>query len=403
MRRPAAFLQRSKWPALSGCLLLAALLFLAGCNPFAMPPAPTLIPPANAPPGGVESVENPPPTAPADNPSLLTRQPILTEEPPVPSVTPTRPPTPVGRGVAPRQAEQQQPLSSIPDDLEPVDWRPPSMRVPLSLHPDDHYWLSRPIPSGRRNYDLEWYPYGNDVLAVGMGPYRIHHGVDFPNETGTPILAAGSGTVIHAGPLPSSRDGVNYYGNTVIIRHDWQWLGQDVYTLYAHTLELFVETGDYVHQGQLIAGVGASGEVSGPHLHLEVRVGRNHYDHTRNPMLWLAPYEGWGVLAGRFIDNRGRMIRGALVQVTPLNVSATQRAVRTYMSQSVNSDEIWRENFVVADLPAGRYTVAISANNRVYRRVMEIQPGRTNFMVVQADFTYIPTAVPPPTPTPEDD
>jgi murein DD-endopeptidase MepM/ murein hydrolase activator NlpD len=324
--------------------------------------------------------------------TVAVEQPLLT-----PATATPAPPTPESKGFRPQQAELLR--AAALDMATPEDWRPPPVPVPLSLNPDDHYWLIRPIPSGRRNFDLEWYPYGNNVLLAGWGPYRVHHGVDFPNETGTPILAASSGTVIHAGPLPSNRDGVNYYGNTVIIRHDWQWLGQDVYTLYAHTLELFVAAGDYVQQGQLIAGVGASGEVSGPHLHLEVRVGQNHYNSTRNPMLWLAPYEGWGTLAGRFVDSRGRMIPGALITVEPLNVNVPRRVQRTYAGPAVVSDEIWQENFVVADLPAGRYRVLLSVAGETFQRHMDVQPGRTNFMVVQADFAFFPTPTPTPTVT----
>ena len=190
----------------------------------------------------------------------------------------------------------------------------------------------------------------------------FHHGMDFPNDPGTPVLAAGSGTIVHAGPLPSPRNGLNYYGNTVVIHHDWQWQGKDVYTLYAHTLELFVEVGDYVRAGQLIAGVGSTGAVSGPHLHLEVRVGSNHYGSNINPALWLAPYDGWGTLAGRFIDKNGRMISGATIRVTPKNVDTFTRVQRTY-HPSIRSDDVWRENFVVADLPAGDYTLRLDVGD----------------------------------------
>jgi hypothetical protein len=324
------------------------------------------------------------------------------------------PPTPLPGepGIRPADAQLQRPVE-LPPELGPVaaamddedskiEWRPPPVAVPHALHPDDHYWLIRPLPSGARNYDLEWYPYGNRPLTIA--DYRVHHGMDFPNETGTPVFAASSGEVVHAGPLPSNRDGVNYYGNTVVIKHDWQWLGQDVYTLYAHTLELFVEEGDTVRQGQLIAGVGASGEVSGPHLHLEVRVGDNNYSNTRNPALWLAPYEGWGNLAGRFMDSRGRLIHGALVTVTPLEIDGSYqppiRRQRSYSSEGINSDDIWQENFVVADLPAGEYGVAISTAGQTFRRTVRVQPGQTNYLIFQADFRWSPTATPLPTPTP---
>ena len=261
------------------------------------------------------------------------------------------------------------------------------------MHPDDHYWLIRPIPSGKRNYDLEWYPFGNDVLA-DMPPYRIHHGIDLPNEKGTPILAAGSGTVIHAGPFPSPRNGVNYYGNTVIIQHDWQWQGQDVYTLYAHTLELFVKPGDYVETGQLIAGVGSSGEVTASHLHLEVRVGANTYSSARNPALWLAPYQGWGTLAGQLVDSRGRMIPNVLITVEATNGSGLTRRQRTY-HPSIRSDDVWRENFAIGDLPAGRYRLTMDIGGTLLERFVTVQPGQTSFEIAATNFVYVPPTVTP--------
>jgi murein DD-endopeptidase MepM/ murein hydrolase activator NlpD len=309
-------------------------------------------------------------------------------------------PTPAGAGIRPQEAEQLWVPDAGPEP--PEGWRPPPYDVPLSFHYDDHYWLARPLPSGSRNYDLEWYPFGNNVQLSDRPAYRIHHGQDYPNETGTPVLAAGSGTVVYAGALPSPRNGVNYYGNTVIILHDWQWQGKDVYTLYAHTLELFVQEGDVVAQGQLIAGVGSSGEVSGPHLHFEVRVGGNFYGNTRNPSLWLAPYEGWGTLAGRFVDKNSRMISSASLTLLPLNVDTAVRKQRTYYP-TVGSDEVWRENFVIADLPAGRYRLTLDANDgvHIYEREIEIFPGQTSFEIISTNFEFVPTATPPPTATPE--
>lgn len=378
-------------------LLAFSLLFLIGCIGDGEP-TPVLIRPADT------------PILPTHTPTIFAFEPGLRplDESPAETVVPineigntptyTPPPPVVGTGVRPGQVQQLRPAIAGP--ATPVDWRPPPVAVPYSLHPDDHYWLIRPIPSDRRNYDLEWYPYGIEPTAAHALPYRVHHGLDFPNDTGTPVFAAGSGEVIWAGPLPSNRDGVNYYGNTVIIHHDWQWLGQDVYTLYAHTLELFVEVGEYVQQGQLLAGVGASGEVSGPHLHLEVRIGENNYYSVRNPMLWIAPFEGWGTLAGRLEDRRGRKISAAWVTVRPENVVANQRVVRTYFNHTLTpSDDIWDENFVVGDLPAGRYSITIQAAGRTFRRTVEVLPGITNFVVFQADFNFVPTLVPTPAPT----
>ncbi len=372
--------------------IVLVVLFVACASPA---PPPTLIPLANTPviavPGDAELVDEDAP--------VLTETAVAVASLNAATETP-RPPTPAGEGVRPQDAKQYWVPDAGPE--APAGDRPPLMQVPLSINPDDHYWFIRPVPSGSRNYDLEWYPFGNDVLKEDIGSYRIHHGLDFPNETGTQILALGSGEVVHAGVLPSPRNGVNYYGNTVVIRHDFQWQGKDVYTLYAHTLELFVQVGDIVEQGQLIAGVGSSGEVSGPHVHIEVRVGNNIYGDARNPALWLVPFEGWGTIAGRFVDKNGRFITGAPVTIKPVNVDTPTRRQRTYFP-SVQSDDVWRENFVVADLPAGKYEVQLTGIDNIrYERDVEVYPGQTSFVVVSTNFEFNPTSTPVPQPTPEE-
>ena len=89
---------------------------------------------------------------------------------------------------------------------------------------------------------------------------HMHFGVDIPAPTGTPILAAGGGTVTFVGLL----DG---YGRTVIIDHH---LG--IETLYAHNSRNLVRLGEEVERGQRIAFVGSTGQSTGPHVHYEVRV-----------------------------------------------------------------------------------------------------------------------------------
>ncbi len=364
-------------------ILILIVLSLSGCGEGVFPsfhlgrPTPTHVPLAQAPTMT---------TIPTKKPPINTPVPIATTatSTATPSPTPTMlPPTPVGTGIAPGETKQRFVPNSVPQEATTI--RPPLMAAPLSIHPDDHYWLTRPVASHFRNFGLEWYPFGNHVLRTDRDPYRVHHGIDLPNEKGTPVLAAGNGTVIYAGNFPSPRNGVDYYGNTVIIQHDWQWLGQDVFTLYAHTLELFVEVGEYVEAEQLIAGVGSSGEVSNSHLHFEVRVGANHYGNTQNPALWMVPYEGWGTLAGRFVDKNGDFIEGANVTVISLSVPAPEIQQHTYENDLVQSDVAWRENFVVADLPAGRYRLLVSIDDLAYRRAVTILPGRTSFEIIAAE------------------
>ena len=92
------------------------------------------------------------------------------------------------------------------------------------------------------------------------GSYDFHLGLDIACRTGTAIKAADGGTVIKSGWSGS-------YGKLVAIRHDNGYV-----TYYAHNSQLLVNVGDKVYQGQIIARSGATGNVSGPHCHFEVRI-----------------------------------------------------------------------------------------------------------------------------------
>jgi hypothetical protein len=93
-------------------------------------------------------------------------------------------------------------------------------------------------------------------------PGSPHSGVDFPAPAGTPVHAAQRGRVVLAEPLYFS-------GNTVVVDH-----GLGVYTLYAHFSETDVKPGDMVETGALLGKVGATGRVTGPHLHWGLTVNR---------------------------------------------------------------------------------------------------------------------------------
>lgn len=100
--------------------------------------------------------------------------------------------------------------------------------------------------------------FGNRIHPI-FGTLRHHAGVDYAGNTGDPIQAAASGTVIQV----KSRTG---YGNTVIIDHGGGWS-----TLYAHLSRFDVSVGDQVALGETIGGVGNTGWSTGPHLHFEIR------------------------------------------------------------------------------------------------------------------------------------
>ena len=94
-------------------------------------------------------------------------------------------------------------------------------------------------------------------------PGSPHTGVDFPASTGTPVHAAQRGRVVLAEEL-------YFAGNTVVVDH-----GLGVYTLYAHFSEIDVKAGDMVETGAVLGKVGATGRVTGPHLHWGLTVNRS--------------------------------------------------------------------------------------------------------------------------------
>lgn len=98
-------------------------------------------------------------------------------------------------------------------------------------------------------------------FGVGSRIRRSSHtGLDIATSTGTPIAAAASGIVTFSGYKGS-------YGNMLVISH-----GNGVQTYYGHCSKLYVSAGTQVSQGEIIGAVGSTGNSTGPHLHLEVRV-----------------------------------------------------------------------------------------------------------------------------------
>jgi murein DD-endopeptidase MepM/ murein hydrolase activator NlpD len=103
------------------------------------------------------------------------------------------------------------------------------------------------------------------------GGRRLHKGVDFAAGVGTPIYATADGVVTHAGWQSG-------YGRLVKIQHQF-----GIETRYAHLSSIQVKAGQRVSRGDKIGGMGASGRVTGVHLHYEVRVGGRPV----NPMIYI--------------------------------------------------------------------------------------------------------------------
>ncbi|MEV6299384.1 M23 family metallopeptidase [Actinoplanes sp. NPDC051861] len=106
---------------------------------------------------------------------------------------------------------------------------------------------------------------------------RLHAGVDLATAFGTPIVAAGAGTVVAAGPNGG-------YGNAVLIDH-----GNGYLTHYGHMSAIAVTVGQQVKTGEHIGDEGSTGHSTGPHLHFEVHQG--HFQNPVEPTAWMRAHD----------------------------------------------------------------------------------------------------------------
>jgi murein DD-endopeptidase MepM/ murein hydrolase activator NlpD len=115
--------------------------------------------------------------------------------------------------------------------------------------------------------------YGSQRILNGK-PKRPHYGVDIAAPTGTPVKAPADGVVSLA------HNDMFYSGGTLIVDH-----GHGLSTVFMHLHKILVNVGQRVKQGDVIAQVGATGRVTGPHLHW----GMNWFDTRLDPSLLVPP------------------------------------------------------------------------------------------------------------------
>jgi murein DD-endopeptidase MepM/ murein hydrolase activator NlpD len=143
-----------------------------------------------------------------------------------------------------------------PDELKRIEREAAFVRDVTQHSASERLWSApfvRPVPDAANSR------FGSRSVFNGE-PRRPHGGADFLSAAGTPIHAPNAGRIVAARDL-------FFTGNTVIIDH-----GLGVVSLMAHLSEMNVREGDRISAGQVIGRVGATGRVTGPHLHWGVTV-----------------------------------------------------------------------------------------------------------------------------------
>jgi murein DD-endopeptidase MepM/ murein hydrolase activator NlpD len=236
-------------------------------EPLAVPSGPsgTAANIAAAPPAGGETAGSPPLPAPVEQAPVIQSP----EVPPLPPGTviqrppapPRAAPPPVSAAAAPASAPAPAPAPAPPQAVASL---PPVPPPPTASPPAPH--------AGR---EFAWPVRGPVLVGYGPGANGTQNdGINIAAPLGTPVLAASDGVVAYAG------NELRGFGNLILLKHADGWT-----TAYAHCESISVKRGERVKRGQPIARVGATGAVSEPQLHFELRRGTRALD----PQTYLPP------------------------------------------------------------------------------------------------------------------
>jgi len=208
-------------------------------------------------PGGTRPAAEPAPVAAASLPPPPKPEPPLARAMPEPKPLAAKPPPPAAALAPPSAAAPAPP---------PVAEAAPPERKPAA---------EAAAPPAHAGGNFMWPVHGRVLASYGTTAEGTHNdGINIAAPKGAPIEAADTGIVAYAG------NELRGYGNLVLVKHANGWI-----TAYAHCDLILVKHGQKVSRGQTIARVGASGSVSEPQLHFELRRG----NHPVDPREFLEP------------------------------------------------------------------------------------------------------------------
>ncbi len=352
MKRTRSLLRAAPW---------VALALVGACTP-SPDPTPAILPTA------VIAVSTAVNTAPTSTPSAA----------PTPAATATHPlatetPTPVSATETPTTDPSAVASPTYWTPIWPTNESTVFLPAPDTFGGDPHLYFGRPLGAGGNNFAVSDYRFGmtrdNTLVA--------HHGLDFGNPTGTPVVSIGNGVVYYAGPDHDRVFGPreDFYGNVIVIQLND---AVSAYAVYGHLETVDVQTGQAVSEGEFIGTVGERGVAAGPHLHLEIRTDNpDNYYSVVNPDLWLRPIPGHGVLAIRVSRGEGLLVPG--VRVIALCSDDRYRTVDTYWYGGTLPDRVYSENAAMGDVPGGTCALTAFLDGQTLTTTVQVPVGGLGF------------------------
>lgn len=193
--------------------------------------------------------------------------------PPPTAVAPTAPPAPAIVATPTPKPAQPAPIQ-VARAPDPAPAPPAAAPAPAEkAEPAVAGGRLPPVPARANSSRFAWPVDGRVISSFGPKAEGLRNdGINIAAPRGTAIRAAENGVVVYAG------DALRAFGNMLLIRHADGWV-----SAYAHAERLLVKRGDTVNRGQTVATVGATGDVSQPQLHFQLR--RQDKPVDPNPLL----------------------------------------------------------------------------------------------------------------------